>query len=41
MMKKSQRNDYLLKKLICCAFLFNYCALIFPVVQELPNVRDN
>ena len=29
------------QKAICCTFLFNYCALIFPVVQELPNVCNN
>ena len=41
MMKKSLRNDYLLKKLFVAHFFFNYCTLIFPVAQELPNVRNN
>ena len=43
MMKNSQRNDYLLKKLFVALFFFffSYCALIFPVAQELPNARNN
>ena len=41
-MKKSQCNNYLLKKqLFVGTFLFNYCTLFFQVVQELPNVCNN
>ena len=41
-MKKSQGNDYHLKKLfLVSAFLFKFCSLIFPFVQELPNVHNN
>ena len=29
------------QKAICCTFLFNYCTLIFLVVQELPNVHHS
>ena len=29
------------QKAICCTFLFNYCTLICPVVQELPNLCNN
>ena len=36
------------QKAICCisfavyqAFLFNYCTLIFPVAEELPNEHNN
>ena len=29
------------QKAICCVFLFNYCTLIFPVAQELPNMDNN
>ena len=42
MMKKSLHNDYLLKKLFVTYFFsIIYCALIFPVAQELPNVHNN
>ena len=40
MMKKSHCN-YCLEKAICGAFLFNYCTLIFRVVQELLDVCNN
>ena len=42
MMKKSLRNNYLLKKLFVMHFFsIIYCARIFPVAQELPNVHNN